>query len=119
MDDAALHRITDRLFQAFVDHDLDAVEAMLTPDAALSQNGHRASFAEVRPMIEGLTDVIGDHRYENDKANHDQPRDQRRRRRAQAEFIQETFEQKNHIGHDERLSANRFISIRELRWRYA
>lgn len=60
-----LHRIADRLFAAFVDHDLDAVETMLAPDAVLTQNGTAMTFAEARPMLEAITATIGDHRYDN------------------------------------------------------
>lgn len=65
MDDAELHDLTDRLFQLFVDHDLDGVEALMAPGAVLTQNGNSMPFTEARPMLEGLTQMIGDHRYEN------------------------------------------------------
>lgn len=60
-----LHDLADRLFGAFVAHDLDAVDALLAPDATLTQNGRTMAFAEARPMLEGIRAVIGDHRYEN------------------------------------------------------
>lgn len=65
MDDASLHELADRLFQLFVDHDFDGVGAMLAPEATLTQNGNTSTYAEARPMLEGITAVIGDHRYEN------------------------------------------------------
>lgn len=64
MDDAALNDLADRLFDAFVAHDLDTVEAMMAPDAVVVQNGNSMSSAEARSLIEGITQVIGDHRYE-------------------------------------------------------
>ena len=64
MDAAALNDLTDRLFVAFMAHDLDTVEEMMAPDAAIIQNGNRMPFAEARVMIEGLVGVLGDHRYE-------------------------------------------------------
>ena len=64
MDAAALNDLADRLFDAFVAHDLDTVEEMMAPDAAIIQNGNRMPFAEARVMIEGLVGVLGDHRYE-------------------------------------------------------
>ncbi len=65
MDATDLHLLADRLFAAFVAHDLDAVEALLAPDATLTQNGASSTFAAARPMLEEITQVIGDHRYEN------------------------------------------------------
>ena len=64
MDPAALNDLADRLFDAFVAHDLDTVEEMMAPDAVIIQNGNRMPFAEARVMIEGLVGVLGDHRYE-------------------------------------------------------
>jgi ketosteroid isomerase-like protein len=64
MDAAALNDLTDRLFDAFVAHDLDTVEEMMAPDAVIIQNGNRMPFAEARVMIEGLVGILGDHRYE-------------------------------------------------------
>jgi ketosteroid isomerase-like protein len=64
MDTAALNDLADRLFDAFVAHDLDAVEAMMAPDAVLVQNGKRSTFAESRVWLETITQVLGDHRYE-------------------------------------------------------
>ena len=64
MDADALDHLAQRLFDAFVAHDLDAVEAMMSPDAVIVQNGNSMSIAEARPMIEGITAVLGDHRYE-------------------------------------------------------
>lgn len=65
MDEASLHQLADRLFQLFVEHDFDAVGQLLAPDATLTQNGNTSTYAEARPMLEGITAVIGDHRYEN------------------------------------------------------
>ena len=63
MDADALEAIAARLFDAFVADDLDTVGEMLAPGAVLSQNGNPASWAEARPMIEGLRGVLGDHHY--------------------------------------------------------
>jgi ketosteroid isomerase-like protein len=65
MDEAELDQIVERLFAAFVAHDLDLVESMMTPDATLSQNGAGGSFAAARPMLEGITSVLGSHHYED------------------------------------------------------
>lgn len=65
MDAAALNDIADRLFEAFVAHDLDTVVEMMTPDAVVVQNGNSMTVAEARVMIESLVAVIGDHRYED------------------------------------------------------
>jgi len=54
-----------RLFDAFVAHDLDAVEAMMADGAVITQNGHSMTWAEARPMIAALTDVVRNHRYED------------------------------------------------------
>ena len=64
MDAAALNDLADRLFDAFVAHDLDTVEAMMAADAVIVQNGNSMTVAEARTMIEGITQVLGDHRYE-------------------------------------------------------
>ncbi len=63
--DDDLADLAERLFAAFVAHDLDAVEAMLAPGAAFTQNGRTSTFAESRPMLEALPAILGDHRYEN------------------------------------------------------
>jgi ketosteroid isomerase-like protein len=65
MDEKELDQIAERLFAAFVAHDLDLVESMMTPDATLSQNGAGGSFALARPMLEGTSSVLGDHHYED------------------------------------------------------
>jgi ketosteroid isomerase-like protein len=65
MDATELDQIVERLFAAFVAHDLDLVESMMTPDATLRQNGAGGSFALVRPMLEGLSSVFGNHHYED------------------------------------------------------
>jgi ketosteroid isomerase-like protein len=65
MDAAELDRIAERLFAAFVAHDLALVESMMTPDATMSQNGAGGSFASARPMLEGISSVLGNHRYED------------------------------------------------------
>lgn len=64
MDAAALNDVADRLFDAFVAHDLDAVVGMMAPDAVVVQNGNSMGVAEAMVMIESLEGVIGDHRYE-------------------------------------------------------
>jgi len=64
MDASALNDLADRLFDAFVAHDLDTVVAMMTPEAVIVQNGNSMTVAEARTVIEGITQVIGDHRYE-------------------------------------------------------
>ncbi len=65
MDSPDLDQIVARLFAAFVAHDLDLVESMMTPDATMSQNGVGGSFALARPMLEGISSVLGNHRYED------------------------------------------------------
>jgi ketosteroid isomerase-like protein len=65
MEAAELEQIAERLFAAFVAHDLDAVESMMTPDATMSQNGEGRSFALARPMLEGISSVLGNHHYED------------------------------------------------------
>lgn len=58
-----LDQLCARLFDAFVAHDLDAVEAMLAGGASITQNGTTMAWSEARPMIAALTDVIRNHRY--------------------------------------------------------
>ncbi len=60
-----LDQIAEQLFAAFVAHDLDRVQSMLTPDATMTQNGSGSTFARARPMLEGMTAVLGNHRYED------------------------------------------------------
>jgi ketosteroid isomerase-like protein len=60
-----LDDLCERLFDAFVAHDLDLVESMLAPGATITQNGHRATWAEARVALTGLLDVLRDHRYED------------------------------------------------------
>ena len=64
MDAADLNDLADRLFTAFVAHDLDTFVEMMAPDGELVQNGNRMSVTEARVLIEGLAGVLGDHRYE-------------------------------------------------------
>lgn len=64
MDAAGLNDVADRLFGAFVAHDLDLAESMMAAGAVVVQNGNSMAWAEARTMIEGITQVIGDHRYE-------------------------------------------------------
>ena len=65
MDAVELEQVAERLFAAFVAHDFDLVESMMTPDATMSQNGVGGTFASARPMLEGITSVLGNHRYED------------------------------------------------------
>lgn len=60
-----LHAVAEQLFTNFTNHDFDAVEAMLVPDAQITQNGNRNPWAVARPHLEGLRAVLGDHRYED------------------------------------------------------
>ncbi len=60
-----LDALCARLFDAFVAHDLDLVESMLAPGAMITQNGNRSTWAEARPMLAAITDVVRDHRYED------------------------------------------------------
>ena len=60
-----LDQIVEILFAAFVAHNLDLVESMMAPDATMSQNGASNSFALARPMLEGITSVLGNHHYED------------------------------------------------------
>lgn len=64
MDAAALNDLADRLFDAFVAHELDTVVEMMTPDAVVVQNGNSMTVPEAMVMIGSLVDVLGDHRYE-------------------------------------------------------
>lgn len=59
-----LDELCGRLFDAFVAHDLDAVEAMLADGAVIVQNGRSMTWAEARPMLTGVTDIVRNHRYE-------------------------------------------------------
>lgn len=65
MDAPDLDQIAERLFAAFVAHDLDTVASMMAPGAVFNQNGAGGPFAAVRPMLESLPAVLGDHRYED------------------------------------------------------
>jgi ketosteroid isomerase-like protein len=65
MDAPDLNAIADRLFDAFVAHDYDVVESMLAEHATLTQNGVTSSFADARPMLEAVTAMIGQHRYDD------------------------------------------------------
>ena len=58
-----LDALCGRLFDAFVAHDLDAVDAMLADGAVITQNGTAMSWAQARPVLAGLIDVIRDLRY--------------------------------------------------------
>ncbi len=58
-----LDALTAALFRAFEDGDFDAAEAMLAPGATIIQNGNAMSWAEARPMLEGLRPVMGAPRY--------------------------------------------------------
>jgi len=60
-----LDQLCARLFDAFVAHDLDAVEAMLADGATITQNGNSMLWSDARPMIAALTDVVRNHRYED------------------------------------------------------
>ncbi|HEY5663619.1 MAG TPA: nuclear transport factor 2 family protein [Ilumatobacter sp.] len=60
-----LDRLADRLFTAFTDWDLDAVAAMMAPDAVVVQNGRRSSFDAFRVELEAIRRLIGEHRYED------------------------------------------------------
>ncbi len=64
MPDQDLGALAQRLFDAFTAHDLDAAGALLAPGAVLTQNGRSLSWAEMRPQIESIRSVLGDHRYE-------------------------------------------------------
>ena len=61
--EADLDAIAERLFTAFVAHDFDVVATMLAPGAVISQNGNSGSYAQVRPGLEAMCEVIGDHQY--------------------------------------------------------
>lgn len=60
-----LEQLCARLFDAFVAHDLDQVETMLADDAVITQNGKSMPWSEARPLIAALSDVVGNHRYED------------------------------------------------------
>jgi len=62
---AQLNDIADRLFAAFVAHDLEVVEAMLTANALITQNGITSPVADALTNIAAIRHVIGDHRYED------------------------------------------------------
>lgn len=60
-----LDDLCERLFDAFVAHDLDLVESMVAPGATITQNGRTSTWAEARATISELVDVLRDHRYED------------------------------------------------------
>jgi len=64
MDAAALNAVADRLFDAFVAHDYDAVIEMMAPDAVVVQNGNSMVLDEALAMIRSVVEIIGQHRYE-------------------------------------------------------
>ena len=45
VDTTGLHDLADRLFDAFVAHELDVAEAMMAPDAVVVQNGNSMAWA--------------------------------------------------------------------------
>ncbi len=63
MNEAELNDVCDQLFGAFVAHDLDAFEALMAPDATVSQNGTTYDLAAARVLIEGLSSLLQNHRY--------------------------------------------------------
>jgi ketosteroid isomerase-like protein len=58
-----LDHVCAELFGAFERHDLDAVEAMLAVGAVITQNGNSMPWADARPRLAGLLEVIRDLRY--------------------------------------------------------
>lgn len=60
-----LNDLCARLFDAFVAHDLDAVEAMLAPGATLTQNGTKMTWDVARPAVAAISTALGGHRYTN------------------------------------------------------
>ena len=58
-----LDALTSALFRAFEDGDFDAAQAMLAEGVTITQNGNAMSWAEARPMLEGLRPVMGAPRY--------------------------------------------------------
>lgn len=63
MDAAQLDDLAERLFAAFVAHDLEAVRTMCTPDATVTQNGATANLDDALTGIAALRAVIGNHQY--------------------------------------------------------
>lgn len=57
-----LDELCDQLFDAFVAHDLDAVESMLGEQAVITQNGRAMTWTEARVMLAPVTDVVRNHR---------------------------------------------------------
>lgn len=60
-----LDSLCQRLFDAFVAHDLDLAESMLAPDATVTQNGNVMTWPEARAAIAGFIDVLRNHRYDD------------------------------------------------------
>ena len=67
MNDTELSNIADRLFQAFVDHDADALRDLCDPEARFwsSATGSEISLDEVIASLPGMQKAIGKHRYED------------------------------------------------------
>jgi ketosteroid isomerase-like protein len=66
MNDSELSNIADRLFQAFVDHDGDALRDLCAPEARFwsSAMGGEADLEQMVTTIGGMKAMIGNHRYD-------------------------------------------------------
>ena len=65
MNDSELSNIADRLFQAFVDHDADALRDLCAPEARFWSSARGES--DLEQLIGGLASMqamIGNHRYD-------------------------------------------------------
>lgn len=60
-----LDALAERLFAAFVAHDLPVARAMFADDATVTQNGRTLPIDEMLVEIAALRGVLGDHRYED------------------------------------------------------
>jgi ketosteroid isomerase-like protein len=58
-----LDQLAERLFNAFVAHDLALVETMCVPDAMVTQNGDALNLPEALAKIAAMRSFLGDHQY--------------------------------------------------------
>jgi ketosteroid isomerase-like protein len=67
MNDSELSNVADRLFQAFVDHDGNALRELCDPDARFwsSATGGEVSLDELVASLPAMQKAIGKHRYED------------------------------------------------------
>lgn len=63
MNPEQLEALAERLFAAFVAHDLDTARAMAHPDARITQNGVTSTVDDSLTNIAAMRAVLGDHHY--------------------------------------------------------